>query len=235
MKKKSLIWKILLLIAIAAVCISGFLLYQRFKEDKDSKEEYITIRDYAGDRSAIDWDKLRKINPDVVGWIYVPHTTIDYPIVQGSSNSEYLHKSFEGKYLFAGCIFLDAKCDKSFSSDNSIVYGHHMNNGSMFAPFVKFKQQDFVKKYRRVYLYTPQKTWKLKIISAYPTSGYGLKIPIDFADKDEKNKYLNNVKKKSVVSISSPENKDINQLFTFVTCSYERKNNRTLVHAIEDD
>ena len=81
----------------------------------------------------VDFDGLSEVNPQVVGWIFGPDTVISYPIVQGEDNTYYLHRLFTGESNGSGCIFLDAACAGDFSGDHSIIYGHHMKNGTMFA------------------------------------------------------------------------------------------------------
>ena len=129
--------------------------YQKIKKMKKKKER------------SIDFERLHKINPDIVAWIEVPGTNIDYPVVQGKNNEEYMHHTFRKNYNFAGCIFLDSHCHQDFSSDNSVIYGHHMRNGTMFAQLVKFREDSFVKKHRRIILYLPGETRKLNAVSAY--------------------------------------------------------------------
>ena len=84
----------------------------------------------------VDFDALARINPDVKAWIYIKGTGINYPIVQTTDNTSYLHRTFEGKDSFIGAIFLDAGCEADFSSENSIVYGHNLN-GQMFGMLKK--------------------------------------------------------------------------------------------------
>ena len=85
----------------------------------------------------MDFDALARINPDVKAWIYIKGTGINYPIVQTTDNTSYLHRTFEGKDSFIGAIFLDAGCEADFSSENSIVYGHNLKNGQMFGMLKK--------------------------------------------------------------------------------------------------
>lgn len=76
--------------------------YQKIKKMKKKKER------------SIDFERLHKINPDIVAWIEVPGTNIDYPVVQGKDNEEYMHHTFRKNYNFAGCIFLDSHCHQDF-------------------------------------------------------------------------------------------------------------------------
>lgn len=79
----------------------------------------------------VDFSVLREINPDIVAWIYIEGTKINYPIVQGGDNSYYLKHLFSGEWNGSGCIFLDFRNDTSFADRHSIIYGHHMKNGTM--------------------------------------------------------------------------------------------------------
>jgi len=177
---------------------------------------------------SIDFERLHKINPDIVAWIEVPGTNIDYPVVQGKDNEEYMHHTFRKNYNFAGCIFLDSHCHQDFSSDNSVIYGHHMRNGTMFAQLVKFRDDSFVKKHRRIILYLPGETRKLKVVSAY--AGPATSVPIDFGNQKDQQRFYQRILAKSTI----PSRKIKKHLYTFVTCSYERNGNRTYVYATEE-
>ena len=82
----------------------------------------------------IDFDALRSLNPRVVGWLVVPGTSISYPIVQAADNERYLWHTFSGERNNSGAIFLDYRNSPDFSDAHSIIYGHNMRDGSMFAP-----------------------------------------------------------------------------------------------------
>lgn len=190
--------------------------YQKIKKMKKKKER------------SIDFERLHKINPDIVAWIEVPGTNIDYPVVQGKNNEEYMHHTFRKNYNFAGCIFLDSHCHQDFSSDNSVIYGHHMRNGTMFAQLVKFREDSFVKKHRRIILYLPGETRKLNVVSAY--AGPATSVPIDFGNQKDQQRFYQRILAKSTI----PSRKIKKHLYTFVTCSYERNGNRTYVYATEE-
>ena len=116
----------------------------------------------------IDWAALRAINSDIVGWIVIPGTPINYPIVQTVDNSTYLHKSFEGTKNACGTIFLDTYNHSDFSDWNSVIYGHNMKNGSMFAYINKYKNEEFYQEHKDVWLLTPYWERKYQIVSAHP-------------------------------------------------------------------
>jgi len=101
----------------------------------ENPQETPTVPDEdAYEGTGIDWDALRAINTDIVGWIIVPGTTIDYPLVQGRNNEWYLHHTFRRERNPAGAIFVDYLNAPNFSDGHTLVYGHNMQRGNMFAP-----------------------------------------------------------------------------------------------------
>ncbi len=151
-------------------------------------------------------------------------------------NNEYLSRTFQGTSNRSGAIFMDKNCDKKFASDNSVIYGHHKRDGSMFADLLKFREQSFINEEKDVILYTPERTIPLKVIASYAAKG-STKIPIMFSDEGEKEDYIAEILKKSDVSagVSEADRKKIGKLYTFITCSYEEEDNRTFVYAVESD
>ena len=91
---------------------------------------------------------------DSIAWLYVPNTNINYPIMQSADNEYYLHRATDGSYLYAGSLFMDCKNSPDFSDFNSIIYGHNMQNGSMFADVTKFESEEFFKNHSYGWLTT---------------------------------------------------------------------------------
>lgn len=233
---KKITYYILLLFCILIFSFSAWKLYGYYKSYKDANDTYTKIREeniqtYDKQRK-IDFKKLRSQNKDIVGWVYAKGTNIDYPIVHGKDNEEYLHKDFNNKKSSSGTIFLDHACKKNFTSDNNIIYGHHMKNGTMFANLLKFREESFLKKHSTIILYTPDRTLHLKVISAYAAKAQE-QMPVVFAKEKQRQQYIDKIRDMSEVSIKKSKSK-IKRIYTFVTCSYEREDNRTYVHAIEE-
>lgn len=164
----------------AIAFFAGKILINQWKYKKAQKE-YDTLQKAVQTEKSINWKKLKRMNKDIVAWIKVPGTKVSYPIVQGKDNSTYLHRTFHKKYNPSGCIFLDYKCKKDFMSDNNVIYGHHMRDGSMFATFVKYKNRSFWKKHQKIILYLPKETRTLKVIAARANKPE--KLPIEFKNK----------------------------------------------------
>mgnify|MGYP002627349795 CR=1 FL=1 len=104
----------------------------------------------------VDFDNLLEQCKDIVGWIYCEDTVINYPMVRGNDNDYYLHRFIDGTYNGGGTLFMDFKCNRDFSDPNSIIYGHHMNDGSMFASLKKYQTDpEYYSKHPTLYVNTP--------------------------------------------------------------------------------
>lgn len=233
---KRMINNILLIICIFIFCISTWKLYGYYRSYKKAKDTYSKIAKenvkISKNERKIDFKKLKSQNQDIAGWIYIRGTTIDYPIVQGKDNEEYLHQDFNKKKSSSGTIFLDNNCKKDFTSDNNIIYGHHMKNGTMFAQLLKFREKSFLKKHNEIMIFTPDRTIHLKVISAYAQKAQN-KIPVTFANDEQKKAYIKKIESMSEQTIKTSMIND-SHIYTFVTCSYEGEDNRTYVHAAEE-
>ena len=227
---------ILLIICIFIFCISTWKLYGYYRSYKKAKDTYSKIAKenvkISKNERKIDFKKLKSQNQDIAGWIYIRGTTIDYPIVQGKDNEEYLHQDFNKKKSSSGTIFLDNNCKKDFTSDNNIIYGHHMKNGTMFVQLLKFREKSFLKKHNEIMIFTPDRTIHLKVISAYAQKAQN-KIPVTFANDKQKKAYIKKIESMSEQTIKTSRIND-SHIYTFVTCSYEGEDNRTYVHAAEE-
>lgn len=233
---KRMINNILLIICIFIFCISTWKLYGYYRSYKKAKDTYSKIAKenvkISKNERKIDFKKLKSQNQDIAGWIYIRGTTIDYPIVQGKDNEEYLHQDFNKKKSSSGTIFLDNNCKKDFTSDNNIIYGHHMKNGTMFAQLLKFREKSFLKKHNEIMIFTPDRIIHLKVISAYAQKAQN-KIPVTFANDKQKKAYIKKIESMSEQTIKTSRIND-SHIYTFVTCSYEGEDNRTYVHAAEE-
>lgn len=187
-----IIRRILLVVCLAVFLYSaGNLLnigYKYHKLDSDNnklQEKVVTEvkQDSPLDRK-IDFNQLKSINEDIIGWIYIPNTNIDYALLKGKTNDTYIHTNYEKKYSFGGSIFLDEDNNALLTDSNTIIYGHNMKNGAMFANIKKFANHDYFINHPEVYIYLPDgsinvySVYSTKIIDA--TSDYYLK-DIDYA------------------------------------------------------
>ena len=171
--------------------------------------------------------------PDAIGWLYVPGTRIDYPLMQGSDNEFYLLHAYDGTKLMAGSVFLDWRSEKHFQNPINICYGHHMKNGSMFTAICSFKDEAYFRTHERVYLYTPDHTYILKPLACLYTDPAPEKRRVKFEDRLEFNAYVEKMTRGCSYR-EIPEG-GVDRLFSFVTCSYEFNNARTILYCSEVD
>ncbi|HHW94957.1 MAG TPA: class B sortase [Mogibacterium sp.] len=132
----------ILAISLLLLVLGWYALYDTHKVNElADSEQYVQYK--PSFENKIPYEKLRKMNQDVIGWIDVYGTKIDYPVVQTTDNSRYLDEAVTGEYSGAGSIFLDYRNNKDFSDFNSIIYGHHMEESMMFGDVSKFSKKDF--------------------------------------------------------------------------------------------
>lgn len=197
---------------------------QAQEETPEPEEEY---------QSPIDFAMLESMNSDTVGWIQVPDTPIDYPIVQGEDNDKYLHTDFEGKESVGGAIFLDFESDPDLKGRNNILYGHHMKNGSMFKALVNYKDQEYFESHPYFTIYTPEEEIRLRVIAAY----YGDADPqarrTRFSTEEDFDEFVDKMTSKCPFRIELEG--EIDSLYSLITCSYEFDDARTFVFAAPAD
>ena len=178
---------------------------------------------------------LHKENPDCIGWIQIDGTLIDYPVMyRPADENYYLHRDFYGKYSANGCLFLSELCDPE-TSDNLIIYGHHMNSGKMFAVLDRYKSIKFYREHTLISYNTLQGEETYQVISVFCTPVYtGRDFPYytfteaeNAADFQE---YIQAVKGRSLydTGISAVFGE---KLLTLSTCEYSQRNGRIVVVA----
>lgn len=170
--------------------------------------------------------------PDAVGWLTIPGTDIDHPFVYSKDNRDYLHKNIDGTYLYAGTVFMDCHCSRDFSSQNTTLYGHNMNNGSMFHTLGNFKTQEFFDKHTEAYIYLPDRTLTLDIFAAVITDASEENM---LYNRDLSDGYLDYVQQNAMF-FRDPSLTEQTQLVTLSTCTYEFDGARmVLICTIRDD
>ena len=181
--------------------------------------------------SPIQFEELAAINPDVKGWLRIENTSIDYPIVQTDNNETYLDTDFEGNSSVAGAIFLDFESEPDFSGRHNILYGHHMKNGTMFKDIVKYKEEAYFKEHQNITVYLPDKEVHLKPIAVLYTAPVGIRRMTKFNTEESFQQYVVNMTDGGLV-MDMPEEEPA-RLWSFVTCSYEFNDARTILYAVE--
>lgn len=138
----------------------------------------------------VDFAGLKEVNEDIIGWLYCEGTAINYPVLQGEDNDQYLRSSYDGTYNAAGSIFVEALNRRDFQDSNTIIYGHHMKNGSMFAVLDEWADQAFYEAHPVMWLLTPERDYRIDLFSGYTTSAYSETYTIFMGPGEELDDYL---------------------------------------------
>lgn len=197
-----------------------------------------SIRQAASDPQAesgepsIDWDRLPS---NVVAWVYVPGTKVDYPVV-GDNLEEpgfYLSHDVEGAYSEWGTPYVANGCENGLESPLVMIYGHHMSDGTMFADFARYSGNSFAEEHGEIILHTRQRTIHLEPKLANVVDAHTKSVRLGFESQEELDAYMTEEANESEVRLSeAPAGQ---RVYAFVTCSYETGNSRTIVYATEEN
>ena len=253
---RKIICVILALFLASSAAFAGYQIFREYTERQESADTYTDLENLisfpevlpeeepdetnlseSGETESapvgptIDFAGLEEINEDCVAWIYIEDTAINYPVVQGSDNSYYLKHLIDGKWNSAGCIFLDSRVDSDISDRHSIIYGHHMKDGTMFSGLTKYKKQDYYEAHPAGLLITPEQTYRIEFFAGYVVSVEDSAWKIGFESDEEFETWIKEAKQRSwFESPLSPAVTD--RILSLSTCSYEFDNARFVLHAI---
>ena len=203
--------------------------YYHSNESKNNIRELISD----GDSKEENYRRLKKQNPDLVGWITIPGTQVDYPVMWTPDEPEkYLRTDFNGNYSLSGLPFVSADCNVSPMPDekaysNTLIYGHHMQDGSMFAVLTQYEKQDFYGKHKtiefdRIYDDGSYEEYKYEVFSAIKTEigkGFEYYRYADVEDADRFSEYLENVETLNLLTYKRTVD-NVSDLMSLSTCSY---------------
>ena len=216
---------------IIIMLFSAWKIYSIIKDYRTNQQAYDKISnqsrsgEFTGD---IDFDALKKINPDIVGWIYYKDTHIDYPIVMGEDNDKYLYTMFDGSYSAFGSLFVDSVTEKPFKQFNTIVYGHHMKNGSMFGDLKNLKEEEFCRSHPRLELITPEGKFHLDIWAFLNQPSDSNVYTTNITKLEERKAYLESAAGQSLYTTDLAI-EPTDRLVVLSTCAYEYEDARYMV------
>lgn len=246
---------VILIVAFAALfCTSAYSIFDHYRQEEQQAELCDSLADmvdsaadaepaepilYTEEKTVLpELAELYQQNSDLAGWIHIEDTNINYPVMHTSDNPDfYLKHGFDKEYSDYGCPYVQENCDVQLPSDNVIIYGHHMKNGSMFADLEKFKSQDFWKEHKTISFSTVTDRYEYEIVSVFKTFVYSdspesfkyyhfvnAETPEDFSA------YIDRCKELALYDTGvSAEYGD--KLITLSTCEYSRTNGRLVVVA----
>ena len=168
----------------------------------------------------VDFEALLEENPDVVGWILIENTNINYPIVQGTDNEYYVDHLVSGQKNAAGSIFMDFRNEPDFTDKNTVIYGHNMKNKSMFAHINEYRSQEAYEKRSMGKIMTPDGNFRFRIIAGYVASLDDDAWQMDFENEAAYQKWLEAAVEKSFFD-SGYEPDPEHRIITLSTCAYD--------------
>lgn len=229
---------------VITVCLIGIILVSGYKIGKTmweyqvAKSAYTNISEKTAKvdpkqfTGVVDWKALKKVNPDVQGWLYQKDTVINYPVVQGTDNDTYLHTRFDKQWSGGGTLFVDCRMEKDFKGFNSIIYGHHMKDGSMFRSIRGYTKEDgYYDKHKTLELATPHGNYHLVVFSAFITKATDEDTYKMTYDEAEKQAYIDRAWERSELPITR-DSVDVtknDRLVTLSTCAYDYEEARYIV------
>lgn len=163
------------------------------------------------------FENLLEQNDELIGWITVPGTVIDYPVLQADNNVDYLTKTFYGTESRAGSIFLDYRNNIQEKNQNWIIYGHRMRDGTMFQQLTKYLDEDFFEENRMLTFDTLYDQYEAEIFAVFRTLTDFNYIKTHFEDEEEFSLLIYEMKKRSLYDAEVEVNKD-DQIITLSTC-----------------
>lgn len=177
----------------------------------------------------VDFESLRAVNPEAVAWLTINGTNINYPVTQHSDNDYYLHHLFNGEYNSSGCLFMDYRNPADFSGRHTIIYGHHMDNGTMFQNLMYYKDQSFYNEHPTARLITPNSSFTIEFFAGYVANVGSGAWKLDFTSNEDFEDWLAAVMEQSAFE-STAIPTAVDNIVTLSTCSYEFYNARFVVH-----
>lgn len=178
------------------------------------------------------FEELHQINQDIVGWIAIEDTKINYPIVQTNDNDYYLTRNYKQEQSRAGSIFMDYRNDLLTVNENIVLYGHRMKDETMFNQLTKYVDKDFFDTHSKVYFDTLYGSYDAEVFAVYYTTTDFDYIQTEFDSKEEYKLLLEEIKEKSIFE-SNVEVNEYEQIITLSTCDYtlDPDEGRLVVHA----
>ena len=172
---------------------------------------------------------LKKLNPDVKAWIQVPKTNIDYPVVQGQDDMEYINNNVYGEFELSGAIFLSCLNKDDFSDPYNLVYGHNMKNGGMFADVADFTNKEYFETHQKGKLYLTDATRKIRFFACMKVTAADAKIYHPDGYRKENLKDLLDYIQANAVQYRDVNVADENSLIALSTCSEAETNGRVVL------
>ncbi|MGN0709715.1 MAG: class B sortase [Anaerovoracaceae bacterium] len=236
-KKSSLVLDVIIVILLAVMAFSGWKVLQIEMRYREGTKAYNEVAEEAEVKEKpedtgldINWTRLTKKYDNIAGWLYCKNTVINYPVAKYKDNSFYLHHLLNGNYNVKGTLFIDCRQQRPMKDFLTVIYGHHMFDGSMFGKLVKYRDESYYKKHPVMIYSTPEHNYKLRIFGGCTIPAASKRYKFDFRNSAEKTEYLEWIQKNTELTTNvDVTSKD--RIVMLSTCTYEYDNARWVVFA----
>ncbi len=242
---KKIVKIILLAVCLGVFCFSGYKIYQYLHEEKANKELNNKLIEKAvvenqktnvleEDSQAknelpinVDFTALKQENEDIVGWLYSENTQINYPVVQSEDNNYYLRRLINGEYNIAGSLFMDYRNNSNLEDNNTIIYGHNMENDTMFGTLQEYKSQEYYDNHKVLYYFTQEKNYMIQLFAGYTISVESDIYDLSIIDESKIEESIQNSDFNSDVEVREED-----KIMTLSTCAYEYDGARYIIMGV---
>lgn len=238
---------ILLLLIVIFICGIGYMIYYFYSNNKDKKANLNILDNVIIDDAEITEEKtekmlqleeLQKENNEIIGWLEIEDTNINYPVLQTNDNNFYLSHNYKKEKANTGSLFLDKDFDLVNGSSNYLIYGHRNTKGLMFEDLMKYAKEDFYKEHTKIKFTTNKEDSVYEIMSVFYSRVYYKSEKnvfryyyfVNANNEQEYNDFVNNAKKASIYDTGVNANYG-DQLLTLSTCEYSQEDGRFVVVA----
>ena len=235
---------IIYFVLVSIIIISTIYIVKEFYWKKEAKEETKIMDTIEVNESRVTKESNKKMiqvktlqqeNSDIVSFLEIENTDISYPVLQGNDNEYYMNHNYKKEKSKNGSIFLDKDYDWNIPSNNFLIYGHNLNNGTMFQELLKYSDESYYREHPEITFTTTDEEAKYDIISVFRSKVYNTTdnvfkyyFFINPKTEGEYNDYIKNIKEKSLYNIEKTAEYGT-QLITLSTCSYHVKDGRFVV------
>lgn len=244
---KRILTFLLTVVCVVMLCVSGYFLISYFLQSHQEQSVYDRLANIVApaeglDRPEVeapampDYSEVYALNSDMVGWLTIPGTRINYPVMQTPDEPNYyLHRSFEKAEASAGCPYLQENCDINEPSDNLIIYGHNMKSGTMFGDLDLYERQKFWEKHQTFTFDTLTERRTYEVLSVFTTtasvgdeSAFYYHHFVNAADEAEFDAFVDQCKRLSLYDTGVTASYG-DKLITLSTCEYSQTNGRLVL------
>ncbi|MBR6401529.1 MAG: class B sortase [Firmicutes bacterium] len=221
---------IITFIAVVMLLFSGYVLYDNFCKGKMAFSS-VDLQQYKPSlkETKLGFTDILALNPDTVAWLTINDTNIDYPVLHGDNDLEYINKDIYGKSSLTGSLYLRTQNSADFSDSYNLIYGHHMDNGAMFGDIEKYTDEAFFNAHRDGILMSPEHNYGIKIFAVMRTDAYDEFIYFkDIPSAQGHSEMLEYIAKNSMIFKNDTS---LDKIIAFSTCTDSLTNGRSVVFA----